>query len=229
MSLRFQETLQGNLRTAGSTAIPYHSHVTFQHIKTNHYLHSHEHRYPLKHEDGKISSQGQQVNGYAHSDANSYWEILPVDPKHYPNTPNLDEDEKEFDIRYLRNLDAIRLRHVGTDKYLCTHDVASPLTTTNMEITAITFDEAELRYTDTVWIIQLGNSKDDPRRLNSKKDDIFIHNAHFDVALHTNKKLLPAWGFKMQEINGNKKMEENSNLWTVDSVKHESIPEGRLN
>ena len=208
-------------------AIPFYSQVTFQHLKTSHFLHSHAHKYPLKHDDGKISSQGQQVNAYGHSDQNSYWEIVPVDPEHFKEDYKPTAEEVSKNIRYLKNLDVFRLRHVGTDKFLVTHDVASPLTTTNMEITAVDFEAAENRYADSVWRVRLGNSKDDKRKLNSKKDDVLIINTKFDVALHSHKKkLLPAWGFNMQEVNGNKKIEESTNYWTVNDVKHANIVDG---
>jgi dolichyl-phosphate-mannose-protein mannosyltransferase len=64
MSLRFQETLNGNRQTLGASYIPYSSNITLKNVDSNVYLHSHSHRIPLKHKDGRISSNGQQVNAY---------------------------------------------------------------------------------------------------------------------------------------------------------------------
>jgi dolichyl-phosphate-mannose-protein mannosyltransferase len=46
------------------------------------------------------------------------------------------------------------------------------------------------------------------------------------VAIHTHTGKLPDWGFKMQEINGNKKTKESSNHWSIATVKHENIVDG---
>ncbi|KAJ3251529.1 hypothetical protein HK103_002275 [Boothiomyces macroporosus] len=210
MSLEFQETLAGNVKTAGATG-------------TNHFLHSHEHVYPLRYDNGRVSSNGQQVNAYAHFDNNSYWQILPVDPEYFPEAVELTDEEKNRDIRYLRHESYVRLRHLTTDTYLTTHDVASPLTTTNMEITTLSYDKAAARYNDTVWKIYISEGKDKKKKIKSKKSTIIIQSAQYNVALFTSKDKLPDWGFKMQEVNGNKKLTQKANHWTIQDVQHEKI------
>jgi dolichyl-phosphate-mannose-protein mannosyltransferase len=229
MSVRFQETLQGNQRTAGSTNVIFGSEVTLQHQGTSHFLHSHTHRYPLRHEDGRVSSQGQQVNGYGHSDPNSIWKILPVDNEYYKDEFELSTKEKERNVRYLKHDSIFRLRHVSTDSYLVTHDVASPLTTTNMEVTTLSEQDTIPRYNDSVWKVVVFDDEDPRHVVRSKRDTVAIVNAKFNVALHTHKKLLPDWGFKMQEINGNKKLKENSNHWQFANVTHANIIDGSTN
>ncbi|KAI8895247.1 Dolichyl-phosphate-mannose-protein mannosyltransferase-domain-containing protein [Globomyces pollinis-pini] len=219
MSLAFQEGLIGNSKTLGSTEIPLTSEVTIQHMGTNFYLHSHLHRYPLHHVDGKVSSQGQQVNGYGHSDQNSVWELEPIDPSLYPDTYPETGDE----LRYLRHGTLVRLKHKNTTSYLVTHDVASPLTTTNMEVTTFEGDQALERYNETIW--RIDNAEDKEGKILSKKTSIKIINVQYNVALHTHPEQLPDWGFKMQEMNGNKKISEHSNNFLFQTVKHSTIPE----
>ena len=75
MSPAFQETLRGNEMLLNSqgiyiylygattliiyTEIRYYYTVTIKHKETKVYRHSHKERYPLKYEDGRISSQGK--------------------------------------------------------------------------------------------------------------------------------------------------------------------------
>ena len=227
MSLKFQETLIGNKQTIGSINIPYFSNITMKHADTGIYLHSHVHLIPLRHEDGRVSSQGQQVNGYAHCDKNSEWQIEPVDVNQYHwDIPELTETETERGIRYIRDNDLIRLRHLTTDSYLKTHDVASPLTQTNMEMTTIkeSHPDYSTRYNETVWKIVMADGEPGSSYLKTKKELFKIVSAKYNVAVYSHKKkLLPEWGYKMQEINGNKNLEENGNTWTVQDVYHPRI------
>jgi dolichyl-phosphate-mannose-protein mannosyltransferase len=190
---------------------------------------------PRRHTDGKVSSNGQQVNAYGHSDKNSIWEIQPVDQKWMKDEFEVTKQEEERGIRYLRANSKFRLRHIETGSFLATHDVASPLTNTNMEVTAwnetnmVAKDETEysIKYNQTVWMIDFKRKPDSTKKLMSKRDEVSIINPHHIVALKTQKEsLLPDWGFKMQEINGNKKLEDSKNLWKIVSVVHENIING---
>jgi dolichyl-phosphate-mannose-protein mannosyltransferase len=40
-------------------------------------------RLRIAYDDGRISSQGQQVTGYPHNDTNNQWQILPAEPLAY--------------------------------------------------------------------------------------------------------------------------------------------------
>ncbi|KAI8905429.1 Dolichyl-phosphate-mannose-protein mannosyltransferase-domain-containing protein [Gorgonomyces haynaldii] len=228
MSLKFQETLIGNKETVGATMIPYFSNLTIKHVGTGVHLHSHVHKIPLRHEDGRISSQGQQVNGYAHFDDNSKWIIEPVDADLVQwDRPSLSEREVQRSVRYVRNNDLVRLKHLTTNSYLKTHDVASPLTQTNMEMTTITDDANDYaqKILETVWKIEIPDA-DQGGMLKSKKEPFKIISHKYGVAVYTHKKPLPEWGFKMQEINGNKKTEDGGNLWKILQVEHKRIVNG---
>ncbi|KAJ3059044.1 hypothetical protein HK102_010183, partial [Quaeritorhiza haematococci] len=87
MSPAFQAELEDSALTKNAVSVPYHSNITIKHRDLSVFLHSHPDRYPLRYDDGRISSQGQQVTGYPHSDLNNFWEIEPVDPAPHPSTP----------------------------------------------------------------------------------------------------------------------------------------------
>ncbi|KAI0244306.1 Dolichyl-phosphate-mannose--protein mannosyltransferase 4 [Massospora cicadina] len=112
MSAEFQTTLQGNNLRALSLPVRYGDNVTLLHKDIKAYLHSHPERYPLRYDDGRISTQGQQVTAYPHNDVNNFWRIHPAGP--------LDEEGP------VKNGDVIRLEHISTSSFLMTHDVASP-------------------------------------------------------------------------------------------------------
>ena len=103
---QFQSTLQGNLITATTYPIYYGSVVTIKSKVENIFLHSHAHNYPLRHLDGKVSSQGQQVTGYAIDDHNNDWIIFPP----------LEDTEKLASISDgripIKNGDLFRLLHL---------------------------------------------------------------------------------------------------------------------
>ena len=121
MSSDFQSNLEGNALHSTSRQAFYGQTVRFKSRVEDVHLHSHNQFYPLHHEDGKVSSQGQQVTGNGAENEFSEWTIIPV-----PEQP-LKSGEK----RPLRHGSVFRLFHVATKKYLLTHDVASPLTMTN--------------------------------------------------------------------------------------------------
>jgi dolichyl-phosphate-mannose-protein mannosyltransferase len=131
MTPEFQQTLSDNIMNMQAVGIQYGDPITIKHKETKVYLHSHPDRYPLRYEDGRISSQGQQVTGYPHNDTNNHWEIQPAyDFAAKKNTK-------------VKNGDLIRLRHLITNAMLLSHDVASPYYPTNQEFTAVTLDVAD--------------------------------------------------------------------------------------
>ena len=77
MSPAFQATLADNPMTSQARDIHYYDVITIMHKDTKAYLHSHPAQYPLRYDDGRISSQGQQVTGYPFNDTNNHWIVLP--------------------------------------------------------------------------------------------------------------------------------------------------------
>lgn len=213
MSPEFQETLSDNIMTAQSVEIDYYDSITLRHKETKTYLHSHLERYPLRYDDGRISSQGQQVTGYPFNDTNNHWQILPANP--FP--------EDDLSGHPVHHGDVIQLRHLGTDTILLTHDVASPYHPTNQEFTTVSQELADgERHNDTLFELRIEHAKPDTQ---FKSMSGLFKLVHYPtkVAMWTHTTPLPEWAFKQAEINGNKNVQQSSNIWYVDEIP--SIPE----
>ncbi|KAF9512686.1 glycosyltransferase family 39 protein [Hydnum rufescens UP504] len=204
MSPAFQETLHGNELLLNSQEIRYYDTLTIKHRESKVFLHSHLERYPLRYDDGRISSQGQQVTGYPHNDTNNHWQVIPT--KALPETGR---------GRVVRHNDIVQLLHVVTQSNLLTHDVASPLTPTNQEFTTFPRDDHS-RYNDTLFQIVITDAHDG-QAWKSKS------------ALWTHSEPLPEWAFGQQEINGNKNAQERSATWYVDQIVEDETGEDLRN
>ncbi|KAF9894258.1 hypothetical protein FE257_007760 [Aspergillus nanangensis] len=212
MTPEFQETLSDNALAAQSVGVKYYDTITLRHKDTKVLLHSHLETYPLRYDDGRISSQGQQVTGYPFNDTNNEWQIIPG--------VALPDGESEVDVL---NGDIIQLRHVGTDSYLLTHDVASPFFPTNQEFTTVSQELASgERHNDTLFELKMehGKAKQQFRTWSSLFKLVHVPSR---VAMWTHTTPLPEWGFKQAEINGNKNMAQGSNVWFMETI--ESLPE----
>jgi len=206
MTPEFQETLSDNVMALQSVGIDYFDSITIRHKDTKVYLHSHPDKYPLRYDDGRISSQGQQVTGYPHNDTNNHWQVLPSKP--------LENSQGQR----VKTGDIVRLRHLVTDTILLTHDVASPYYPTNQEFTTVGKEEADSqRFNDTLFEIKIENSKGG--------QDFKTMSSHFKlvhvptkVAMWTHTTPLPDWAYKQAEINGNKNVQQTSNVWYVDDI-----------
>ncbi|EPZ34034.1 Glycosyl transferase, family 39 domain-containing protein [Rozella allomycis CSF55] len=212
MSTKFQTQLIGS-RLAGDSfrknfnfiisAVYYGTNVTIRSHVENVFLHSHKERYPLRHNDKKVSSQGQQVTGYSHEDNNNHWRFHKIDAK-------LMESDKVI----IKNGDIVRLEHVATKSFLLTHDVASPLTMTNMEVTTYPFNET-LRYNETLWKVEINEEKSD---LYSLHETFRLVHLKTKVSLMNYGKNLPKWGFEQREINGLKDNNAEATYWLIQSI-----------
>ncbi|KAJ5936365.1 Glycosyl transferase family 39 [Penicillium verhagenii] len=212
MSPEFQETLSDNAMTAQSVGIEYFDSISIRHKDTKVLLHSHWDKYPLRYDDGRISSQGQQVTGYPHNDTNNLWQILPT-------VPLTDNKPKS-----VRNGDVIQLRHVVTDSFLLTHDVASPFFPTNQEFTTASKELADgERHNDTLFEIKIENGKPF-QEFRTFSSLIKLIHVPTRVAMWTHTTPLPEWGYKQAEINGNKNILQSSNLWFAETI--DGIEEG---
>lgn len=207
MSPEFQETLSDNVMTANSVTIDYSDSITIRHKETKIYLHSHPDRYPLRYDDGRVSSQGQQVTGYPFNDTNNHWQVLPLQPSIIDGSGHP-----------VKNGDIIRLRHLVTNTYLLSHDVASPYFLTNQEFTTVALDVAEgERFNDTLFELKIENAKPD-QEFKSMSGHFKLIHYPTKVAMWTHTKPLPEWAFKQAEINGNKNIQQSSNIWFVDEI-----------
>ncbi|KAI0034479.1 glycosyltransferase family 39 protein [Vararia minispora EC-137] len=205
MSPAFQESLVGNELLMHSAEIRYLDTVTIRAKDAKVYLHSHPEKYPLRYDDGRISSQGQQVTGYGHADENNHWQIIPT--KALPETGR---------GRIVRHGDTIQLLHVNTDSVLLTHDVASPLTPTNQEFTTHPKEDYS-RYNETLFQVLLMDGEEGSA-WRSKSGHFRLVHVLTKVSLYTHKGQLPDWAFLQQEINGNKNPNDRGNVWFVDEI-----------
>ncbi|KAJ1953220.1 Dolichyl-phosphate-mannose--protein mannosyltransferase 4, partial [Dipsacomyces acuminosporus] len=74
----FQMQLIDNPMTKSSFEVHYGDQVLFKHRDSAVYLDSTTEQYPLRYEDQRVSSQGQQVTGAKDFSDNSYWMIKPA-------------------------------------------------------------------------------------------------------------------------------------------------------
>ncbi|THU87976.1 glycosyltransferase family 39 protein, partial [Dendrothele bispora CBS 962.96] len=205
MSPAFQETLSGNEMLLSSKEIRYYDTITMRHKDSKVYLHSHVERYPLKYDDGRISSQGQQVTGYGHADTNNYWQVYPT--KAIPETGS---------GRVVRHGDVVQLLHVNTNSFLLTHDVASPLMSTNQEFTTWPKDDKS-KHNETLFTLNLIDANDG-QAWKTKSGYFRLVHGKTRVSMWTHSKQLPEWAFKQQEINGNKNPTEKTATWFAEDV-----------
>ncbi|GME68680.1 unnamed protein product [Ambrosiozyma monospora] len=193
MSADFQETLGDSPLARDAKEVQYHDIITIKHKDTGCLLHSHPYTYPLRYDDGRISSQGQQVTCmHDFTDTNNHWEILP---------PTSVGDSKVLG-RVVKQGDTFRLRHVNTNGYLLTHDVASPLYPTNEEFQVIEPEAGDAaRFNDTLFRLDpFDKRKESP--LKTKASVVKVFHVPTIVTMWThNDELLPDWGFNQQEVN----------------------------
>lgn len=207
MSSQFQQTLQGNPMLSNARDIQYYDKITLVHKNTKAFLHSHVERYPLKYDDGRISSQGQQVTAYPHNDTNNIWQILPTKP--------IPEDDAAG--RTVLHKDTVRLLHINTNSFLLTHDVASPLMATNEEFTTTPANDTS-RYDDTLFELFLDEAEGPDKKVKSKASWFRLVHKNTRVCMWTHTEALPDWAFNQQEVNGNKNAMDKTCLWYVNDL-----------
>ncbi|KAJ1331174.1 dolichyl-phosphate-mannose-protein mannosyltransferase [Microdochium nivale] len=205
MTPEFQETLSDNVMLANSFDIEFYDTIILRHKETKAYLHSHEAKYPLRYDDGRVSSQGQQVTGYPFDDLNNHWQIMPA-------------VNDGVTGKRVKNHDLVRLRHTVTNTVLLSHDVASPSYPTNQEFTTVSMEDAYgPRAADALFEIRIEHGKQNQDFKSVSSHFKLIHNPS-KVAMWTHSKPLPEWGHKQQEINGNKQIPPSSNVWLVEDI-----------
>ena len=214
MSARFQESLAGNEVLNEAKELHAFDNITIKHRSTDVYLHSNPDTYPYKYDDGRISSQGQQVSGVEESDAAAVWQIIPVHP--------VDNEDGSFNetLRKIRHRQHIRLLHVESQSYLLAHDVAAPLIPTNEEFTTIPAEDLHESPDDTVFEFNINEQSDKSTRTWFSRSTMFrlIH-VPTRVAMWTYPNAeLPEWGHGHYEINGIKNALDRTALWFVEDV-----------
>ena len=199
MSPEFQSNLIGSKLNSASRLVRFGHHIRLKNKVESMFLHSHAHNIPTHHLDGKVSSGGQQVNGYPEEDPNNIWKIIGGE-----------------DGSVLKEEDEFRLLHVATGKVLLTHDVASALTRTNQEITAVD-PEDKVQYPETLWKVSI-KAGGDGQSVRSLATQFQLVNTRYNVNLHNFQKNLPEWGFGQRELNGDKRGETTASWWLISEI-----------
>ncbi|RKP11169.1 glycosyltransferase family 39 protein [Thamnocephalis sphaerospora] len=209
MSTAFQRTLEGSSVLTKSVDIINGDIITMQNRDNNGYLHSHPHTYPMRYKDNRISSQGQQVTAYQFDDENNHWRVPPG----------------RLLPRKIYNNELVHLVHIMTGTILRTHDVASPLTTTNTEITTIDMNNpANARHLyEAVFRIEIsgGSNGDDGTQgtvWQTQNSSFKLIQAPLNVALYSGPAKLPEWGFGQNEVNGEKDHGKGGLIWTARQI-----------
>ncbi|KAI8643217.1 glycosyltransferase family 39 protein [Parasitella parasitica] len=210
MTTRFQDTLKNSPLKMSALEIYYGDEITMKHKDTNSYLHSHDLHYPLRYEDGRVSSKGQQVTAVMEPNENCYWRIKPTTPS--------EDDQQE--PRPVKNGDIIQLEHVVTGTNLLTHDVASPWMPTNEEITTVPLDT---RYEETLFKIIFDD--DDAEIFETHMVSFRLIHEDTKVAVWVHNKKLPEWGLGQLEVNGNKNAIGKTNYWSAQEIKGKNATE----
>lgn len=216
MSPEFQETLVGNVWAREAREVMYFDKVVVRHRLTGTVLHSSQETYPERYDDGRVSSLGQQVtcvrinnkdndiksDGGPEEDLNNQWEIVPV---------------KGQVKSYVYENDIVRLRHVNTNSYLMTHDVASPYYPTNQEFTTV---GDEKNFNSTLFKLQAdGKYTQGKEIVRTKLGHFRLIHYLTNVAMWTHDDIkLPRWAYNQYEVNGNKERKETSNIWYFDEI-----------
>lgn len=207
MSPDFQATLLDNPVVNEALDIRFFDTITMQSVPSDVYLHSHPSHYPMQYEDGRISSQGQQVTGYTVEDPNNLFQILPAVPI---------ENDGSFSNKNIVGSQQIMLRHVATDTFLLTHDVASPQYPTNEEFTTVSRELAYgERHEDAVFYLDILSGGEQVR---TKLTHFRLKHVHTKVVLWLSDKVLPEWGFSQYEINGSKKQDAVGTVWYFGGI-----------
>ncbi|KAF0276924.1 Dolichyl-phosphate-mannose--protein mannosyltransferase 4 [Hanseniaspora uvarum DSM 2768] len=214
MSPEFQRTLEESSVVKESRDINYFDIVNLKVSDLDCFMYSNsDFRYPLQYEDGRVSSQGQQVSCTTnqYNDDNYWFQIIPIDTG--------------INNNHGVGIGAtVKLLHVKTNSFLRSHDVASSLTATNEEVTTLPIDELNDQNIEyTFFRLDFVSGKPiDPNhpQMKTKYNKFKLIHQKTNVALKAHiEPTLPDWGLNHYEINGNKKIEEKMyQVWTFDKI-----------
>lgn len=154
---------------------------------------------------------GQIVSGIPHRGLDNYWQILPG------------EGSAPKDDLKLRNGDIIKLYHQDTDTNLLTHDVASPLSSTNEEFTAWPHNNTNRRDQEEEFQIHVLGAQEG-EVVKSLASHFKLVHVDTGVSMFMSGKGLPSgWAPGKFEVNGKKDESEQGATWYIDEF--EAHPE----
>ena len=113
------------------------------------------------------------------------------------------------------NGDIIRLKHKKTNKFLISHNVASPLTKALQEVAGFEIhDEMDERYENSLWKVSLVKGRPD---ILTRASLFQLFHIKTQCFLNNLQKSLPKWGYEQLEINTGQ-LEGERTIWFVDNA-----------
>lgn len=147
-------------------------------------LHSHVQTYP------EGSSQ-QQITCYHHKDANNDWLFF--------SNRNEPDPDVEQDIRFVGDMDVVRLLHVQTGRNLHSHAVPAPVTKADYEVSC--YGNLTVGDTKDHWQVEIVDdaASRDHSRLRTLTAAFRLRHTDLGCYLRAGNVNLPQWGFKQIE------------------------------
>ncbi|TRY64235.1 hypothetical protein TCAL_03556, partial [Tigriopus californicus] len=218
MTSAFQASLEGGLSSivdGQPKVIAHGSQITLRHThgKTC-WLHSHEHVYPIRYDDGRGSSHQQQVSCYSYKDVNNWWIVKRPDREDLAVHEPLDS---------IKDGDTIQLVHGMTHRALNSHDVAAPMSPHNQEITCY-IDYNISMASENLWkvqIVNMDNSGEESARVwQSIGSQIRLIHVNTNQAMKFSPRLYPEWGFHQNEVAADKNHDQLDTIWNVEEHRY---------
>ncbi|KAK9721014.1 Dolichyl-phosphate-mannose--protein mannosyltransferase 4 [Basidiobolus ranarum] len=157
----------------------------------------------------KLAKEVLEVVASNIKDEDSQWVVRS------PTFSNAEDIESE--VAYVKDGDYIHLEHKATNSMLMTHDVASPLTTTNMEFTTAQLNDTQ-KLPKTIFRIEFSKDQIDGSTWKTNSTHFRLVSDEAGVALHSFKSTLPSWGLQHQEVNGDRKHDQDGTKWVVRDI-----------
>ena len=214
MTSAFQASLEGGLSSivkGQPLEIAHGSQITLRHThgKTC-WLHSHEHVYPVRYEDGRGSSHQQQVSCYSYKDVNNWWII---------KRPDKEDLAVQEPIDVIKDGETVQLVHGMTHRALNSHDVAAPLSPHNQEISCY-IDYNISMASENLWKVDIVNSPHTGDVWTSIGSQVRLIHVSTGQALRFSSKLYPEWGFHQNEVVGDKMLDQIDTVWNVEEHRY---------
>ncbi|KAH8916450.1 glycosyltransferase family 39 protein [Atractiella rhizophila] len=219
MSSLFQAHLRGNTFAKNPLEPAFGSKITLKNMGYGGgLLHSHVQTYPS-------GSQQQQVTCYHYNDANNEWIITPrwEDPAINPHG----------ELRYLKDLDFVRLVHKQTGRNLHSHSVVAPVTKLNNEVSC--YGNATIGDSNDYWKVHvvddmLRGKKKYVDRIHSLTTRLRFQHVNSGCWLRAANAVLPQWGFKQVEVScdKNNNPKDEHTYWNIESHSNDRLPAGDI-
>nr|XP_027197396.1 protein O-mannosyltransferase 1-like [Dermatophagoides pteronyssinus] len=214
MTSAFQASLEGGLASiirGQPREIAHGSQITLRntHGRTC-WLHSHQAVYPIRYPDKRGSSHQQQVTCYSFKDVNNWWIV---------KRPNVNDLITHEPLDKIKNGDIIQIVHGLTGRTLNSHDIASPMSPYNQEVSCY-IDYNISMPAQNLWRVKLLNSDDTGDYWHAIKSRVQLIHINSSQALKLSGLQLPAWGHHQHEIVTDKQVNHPNAIWNVEEHRY---------